>query len=105
MSLFLQRSHYCHVNEKLSETATKSCKYKYAYSDLACRCFCTADIADASVFHNKREKPLTSEEAALITSFPSSDMILDAVLILFPSLKLILVCASVIRAINPLFQY
>lgn len=80
-------------------------KYKYAYSDFACRCFCTADIADASVFHNKREKPLTSEEAALITSFPSSDMILDAVLILFPSLKLILVCASVIRAINPLFQY
>lgn len=80
-------------------------KYKYAYSDFACRCFCTADIADASVFHNKREKPLTSEEAALITSFPSSDMILDAVLISFPSLKLILVCASVIRAINPLFQY
>lgn len=56
------------------------------------------------VFHNKREKPLTSEEAALITSFPPSDMILDAVLISFPSLKLILVCVSVIRAIIPSFS-
>lgn len=72
-------------------------KYKYyAYSDFARRCFCTADIADAVVFHNKREKPLTSEEAALITSFPSSDMILGAASISFPSLKLILVCVSVL---------
>lgn len=70
--------------------------YKYAYSDFARRCFCTADIVDSVVFHNKRENRLTSEEAALITSFPSSDMILDAVSISFPSLKLILVCVSVL---------
>lgn len=59
-------------------------KYKYAYSDFARRCFCTAEIADSVVFHNKREKRLTNEEAALITSFFSFDMILDDALIYFP---------------------